>query len=60
VVQRLSAAVAKALASPDLSAKLEDMGIERVGSTPEQARAFLDAEIEKWSKVIRSSGIKVE
>lgn len=60
IVQRLSGAVAKALATPELKSRLDGMGIDPVGSTPEQARKFLDDEIAKWAGVIRSAGIKVE
>ena len=45
IVNRMSAETAKAINSPDLRAKFEALGIESVGSSPEQAGKFLDEEI---------------
>jgi len=35
-------------------------GAEAVGSSPQEFAAFLQAEMQKWSKVIRDAGIKPE
>jgi tripartite-type tricarboxylate transporter receptor subunit TctC len=60
VVNRLSAESAKALKEADVRARLTETGIEPVGSTPEEAKKFLDAEIAKWAKVINTAGVKAE
>lgn len=60
VVNRLSSEVAGAVASPDIKARFEALGIEPVGGTPEQASAFLNDEIAKWAKVITTAGVKAE
>lgn len=60
IVSRFSAAVAKAVGSADLSAKLDALGIEPVGSSPDQAAKFLEDEVAKWGVVIRKAGIKAE
>jgi len=60
IVNRLSAETTKALASPELKAKFESLGIEPVGNSPEQAARFLDDEIAKWAKVISAAGVKAE
>ena len=60
MVARLSAETARALNSPDLRARFEALGLEPVGSTPDQAVKFLDDEIAKWGKVITSAGVKAE
>jgi tripartite-type tricarboxylate transporter receptor subunit TctC len=59
-VNRVSAEVAKILATPEMRERLEKLGIDAVGSTPDQAARFLDGEIAKWSKVITNAGIKAE
>ena len=59
-VNRLSTEVAKVLAAPDVRARFEQLGIEPVGNTPEQAARFLDDEIAKWSRVINTAGVKAE
>ena len=60
VVNRMSAEAAKAINSPELRAKFESLGIESVGSTPDQAGKFLDEDIVKWAKVISAAGVKAE
>jgi tripartite-type tricarboxylate transporter receptor subunit TctC len=60
IVQRISAETAKAIASPDVRNRFEQIGIETVGGTPEQAAKFLGDEIAKWAKVITTAGVKAE
>jgi tripartite-type tricarboxylate transporter receptor subunit TctC len=43
-----------------MKARFEQLGIEAVGGTPEQAAAFLNDEIAKWAKVINTAGVKAE
>ncbi len=52
--------VARALNSPDLRERLQNLGADPVGNTPEQYTAFLQNEIARWTKVIRAAGIKGE
>jgi tripartite-type tricarboxylate transporter receptor subunit TctC len=60
IVARLSAEVAKAVASPDVGGKFEAIGIVPVGGTPEAAARFLDDEVARWAKVISTAGVKAE
>ena len=60
IVTRMSAEVAKAVNAADVKGRLEAMGIETVGSTPEQAGKFLNDEIAKWARVIQVAGVKAE
>lgn len=60
IVARLHAEAVKALTTPDLREKLNAQGAEAVGSTPEEFRAYIRAEIEKWGKVVRASGARVD
>lgn len=60
IVQRMSTEVAKALAAEDVKGRLEAISMEVVGSTAEQAGKFLDDEVAKWAKVIKTAGVKVE
>ena len=60
IVNRLSAEVVKAVGSSDIKTKLETLGIEPVGSTPEQGGKFLADEIAKWARVIQTAGVKAE
>ena len=59
-VQHISAAIAEALRSEEMRAKLAQQGSEPVGSTPAQFTAFIAAEIPKWAELVRISGATVE
>ena len=61
IVDRLNAAINKALVSPVVAERLQQLGIEAVtDSTPASTRAFVTAEIAKWRDVIRTAGAKVD
>ena len=40
--------------------KLEELGLEPVGSTPKQFDAYIKAEIDKWAPVVKASGAKAD
>lgn len=60
IVNRLSAATAKAINESDIKQRFNQIGIEPVGNTPEQASKFLGDEIAKWAKVINTAGVKAD
>jgi tripartite-type tricarboxylate transporter receptor subunit TctC len=60
IVNRMAAETVKAVTAADIRGRFETIGIEPVGSTPEEAGKFLDDEIAKWAKVISTAGVKAE
>jgi tripartite-type tricarboxylate transporter receptor subunit TctC len=58
IVERLNKEVNAALASPEVKQRLQGVGVEAQGSTPEQFRAFLVSEIAKWKDVIARAKIE--
>src|SRR5262245_12717794 len=60
IIDRLHTEIVRALNSPDLKSRLTNDGADPVGNTPEQYTAFVESEIVKWTKVIKSAGIKAE
>jgi tripartite-type tricarboxylate transporter receptor subunit TctC len=60
LVRRISADIARAVKSSDLTERMKQQGMEPVGSTPEQFDALIRSEIDKWAKVVKLSGAKVD
>jgi tripartite-type tricarboxylate transporter receptor subunit TctC len=60
IVARLSSEITAALRAPDMRERLQRDGAEPVGSTPEEFRAYIEADVRKWAKVIAASGIRFE
>lgn len=60
VVDKLSKAVAVALANPETRAKIQASGNEVAGGSPAELSAFLAEEIAKWSKTIAAAGLQAE
>ena len=60
VVNKLNAEIKRILALQDVSEKLATAGVEIQTSTPEEWGSFVKSEIEKWAKVVKTAGIKLE
>jgi tripartite-type tricarboxylate transporter receptor subunit TctC len=60
IVARVQSEVVKALASPEVVARLETLGIQAVGSTPEEFKEVLEAEVARWRLVIKESGLDLQ
>jgi tripartite-type tricarboxylate transporter receptor subunit TctC len=60
IIDRLHGELVRALNSPDVRERLQGLGADPVGNTPEQYTEFMQNEIAKWTKVIRAAGIKGE
>jgi tripartite-type tricarboxylate transporter receptor subunit TctC len=59
IIAAVRAAVIEALGAPDIRQKLTAQIMEPIPSTPEEFRARIDAEIARWTPVIRAANIKV-
>ncbi|MDX2203676.1 MAG: tripartite tricarboxylate transporter substrate binding protein [Hyphomicrobiaceae bacterium] len=60
IVERLQAAIVRALADPDVKQRFLKLGLEPRGSTAAEFGAFIDEETAKWGKIIREAGLKGE
>jgi tripartite-type tricarboxylate transporter receptor subunit TctC len=60
IVARLNTEFNTALALPDVREKLSDRGMTPVGGSSETYTAFIRSENERWSKVVKARGIKIE
>ena len=60
ILARLHKEAIRAVNAPDVRQRLEGVGADIIGNTPEQYAAFIRNEIDKWAKVIKAAGIKGE
>ena len=56
VIATLHRATAATVNDPPVRKALTDLGVDVVGGTPEELRAYVKAEIPKWAEVVRASG----
>jgi len=60
IIDRLSAAVHKAVMSPELRERMLSDGAEPIGSSPAEFQKHLAAEMAKSRKIVQSAGVKAE
>ena len=60
IVTRLYNETTKLLGAPEVKQRLDATGFEAIGSTPDEAAAFVRSERDKWTKVVRTANIKVD
>ena len=60
IVQRLNEEIRAILAMPDVRARFAELGFDVVGDQPDEFGEFLRAENQKWSKIAKISGTKLD
>jgi tripartite-type tricarboxylate transporter receptor subunit TctC len=60
VVRRLNAELVASLKEPDVQARFKQLTTEPVGNTPDEFAAFVRAELDKYARVIKSAGIRLD
>jgi tripartite-type tricarboxylate transporter receptor subunit TctC len=60
IVDRLNGLVRQIIADPEVKKKFADLGYFTTGSTPEAYLEKLKFETERWTKVVKDNGIKIE
>ena len=60
IVAKLNQDINRILVTSDMRARLATEGAEAGGGSPEEFGAFFRSEIDKWAKVIKAAGIKLE
>jgi len=60
IIERLSRELRAALADAKVREQIEAQGAEPSASAPAEFRALIAAEIEKWTRIVKSAGIKAE
>lgn len=60
VVERLNAEFNKALAAPDVKAKLATLGVDPIGGTSAEFTQYVRNDVERWARIIKTAGVKLE
>jgi tripartite-type tricarboxylate transporter receptor subunit TctC len=60
VIRRLDSELTKVVASADLRERFNALGVEPAGRNAEQMAAYLKSEIDKYGKIVRAIGLKIE
>ena len=59
IIEQVGATAAAAVRDPAFAQRMRELGLEPVGSTPEEYDAFIRREIARWKEVIDAKGIKL-
>jgi tripartite-type tricarboxylate transporter receptor subunit TctC len=60
IIRKLHALIAGIVSTPDINDQLSSQGADPVGSTPEEFGRYMQRETEKWAKVVKASGIRLD
>jgi tripartite-type tricarboxylate transporter receptor subunit TctC len=60
IVRRLSGELVAILKDADILARFKQLSTEPVGNGPEEFASFVKAELDKYARVIKAAGIKLD
>lgn len=60
IIARLNGKIVKTMSAPEMREQLAAQGADPTSSTPEHFRAFLQSEIDKWAKVVKSAHVQAK
>jgi tripartite-type tricarboxylate transporter receptor subunit TctC len=60
IIDRLNAEITAALNDSDIKASMRNLGVEPAPSKPAEFEAYIQSETQKWGKVIKAAGIKIQ
>jgi len=60
IVQKLNLEIGRALKDPEFARQISAIGIDPLGSTPDEFAVFLRKEIPRWKEIVTDADIKVE
>jgi len=60
ITAALNRAAVAALNDPESRKALTELGVDVVGSTPDELRDYIKSEIPKWAEIVKASGAKME
>ena len=60
IVQKLNREIGERLKDPEFARQISTIGIDPLGSTPDEFTAFLRKEIPRWKQIVQDAGVKIE
>jgi tripartite-type tricarboxylate transporter receptor subunit TctC len=60
IIEKLNRALIDGFKSSEVNDKLTSLGIESSGLTPKQTENYINSEISKWGRIIKSNNIKAD
>lgn len=60
VVNKLAKEITRIIRSPEITKRLEDMGVDPLGGTPEEFGQRIRSDIERFGKAVKASGARVD
>lgn len=60
IVHKLNAELVAIVKAPEMKERFVSMGVDAIGSTPEELATHLKSELRKWEKVVQLSGARVD
>ena len=60
IIKRINDAMLKAMAKPDVRARMEKLGAVVIGDSPAEFAAYLKRDYTRWEEVIKAAGVKAE
>jgi tripartite-type tricarboxylate transporter receptor subunit TctC len=59
MIEKLNAAINKALVSPLVTSRFAELNVQSHPNTPAEFRAYVDGQMELWSRVVKDANIKL-
>ncbi|MFL4979471.1 MAG: Bug family tripartite tricarboxylate transporter substrate binding protein [Xanthobacteraceae bacterium] len=60
IIDKLNGAVAKARNLADVQTRMRDVGLEPEGGTPAEFGEFVRRDVERWGRIVKETGMKME
>jgi tripartite-type tricarboxylate transporter receptor subunit TctC len=60
LVSKINADINEVLRKPEMLPHLAEWSAEPIGGTPQETAAYMREEVERWDKVIKTAGVKLE
>jgi tripartite-type tricarboxylate transporter receptor subunit TctC len=60
IVNKINADINEALRQPELAPRFATLSAETVGGTPKETADYMQAEVERWNKVIKAANVKLQ